>query len=245
MSGMVFFLLEGSIHRAISLERMTHGILSYITSSKRNINQLLERSSIENYIPVVLKYNLPNTLGNLEAIEWQISKYINPPLSNSKKSIDNINLFGDVLGEVVASAEKVAQSFGVTLTISNLKVMGFDNIPAVKGNVSEAKLIFKNLIENALKYCKNGVCSISFSYENSSKYISVYVKDDGIGIDKGDEEYIFYEGYRGDSAMACNPTGTGYGLFQCTEWLDNMGGMIELIELKEPTIFKVSFLKKE
>lgn len=244
MSGAIYFLLEGSNQRNISLERMTHGVMNYINSSIRYLTQLNERSNIETHIPEILKYNLPNTLGNLEAIDWQISKYTTHPSFEITKNNQIVNIFGDVLGEVVASAYKISPIMGIKLSISNLIDAGFSTAPQILGNVELIKLIFKNLIENSMKYCSDKKCKIEITMENINELLIIYFSDYGIGINEKEKEYIFYEGYRSEEAMACNPAGTGFGLFQCSEWINSINGKIELSNCHQPTTFKLSFLKK-
>ena len=243
MSGMVCFLLEGSSERFMNLERMTHGMLNYITASSRSITQVIERSNYQNLVHESLKYNLSATLGNLEAIDWQISKYTTPPLTSKSKLIKKLFIYGDVLGEVVTSAYKVSKSLGVELKISNLGNAGFKNVSPIMGNATAIKLVFKNLFENAMKYRKSNECNITVTHSESNDNLYIFVSDDGIGIKDSEKEYIFYEGYRCEEAMATNPSGTGFGLFQCQEWLDAIGGKIEIVNTKNPTTFKLSFPK--
>lgn len=243
MSGMIFFLLEGSTQRTVTLERMTHGVLNYISSSIRSLTQINERSNYQSLVPDSLKYNISNTLGNLEAIEWQIAKYTTPPLTDKAKKIKKVNIFGDVLGEVVSSAEKVSLSMGIILKTSSLANAGFKEVPPIVGNATAIKLIFKNLFENAMKYRKGNTCYLTLSSKESESYLDIFISDKGIGINENEKEFIFYEGYRSDEAMAYNPTGTGFGLFQCLEWMDAMDGHINLDNPKNPTTFRLSFKK--
>ncbi|MCD6596257.1 MAG: PocR ligand-binding domain-containing protein, partial [Bacteroidales bacterium] len=70
--------------------------------------------------------------------------------------------------------------------------------------------ILSNLIENALKFTKEGV--VEFGYEIKAGMIHFYVKDTGIGIKPDHHELIFDRFRQIDNNYAGLGTGTGLGL---------------------------------
>jgi len=81
----------------------------------------------------------------------------------------------------------------------------------IYGDEQKLSILFKNLIENAIKYNKeNGTVEIK-SYEEE-KFSVVEVKDTGIGIPKESLPLIFERFYRVDKSRSRSVGGTGLGL---------------------------------
>ncbi len=72
-------------------------------------------------------------------------------------------------------------------------------------------ILLKNLIENAVKYNREGGIVEVFAYEDDG-YSYVTVKDTGIGIPKESLPLIFERFYRVDKSRSRNVGGTGLGL---------------------------------
>ncbi|PKK95649.1 MAG: hypothetical protein CVV60_00330 [Tenericutes bacterium HGW-Tenericutes-5] len=88
--------------------------------------------------------------------------------------------------------------------------------------------IFKNLLENAIKYGKqDGNVWIKTYIENENFVISV--KDDGIGIPKNDIDRVFERFYRVDKARSKSTGGTGLGLSIVKHIILNYNGQIKLL----------------
>ncbi len=65
-------------------------------------------------------------------------------------------------------------------------------LPVIRGKKVPLKLIFQNLINNALKYHSNTVKpEIKISYSSLEDYWLFAVQDNGIGIEKAFQEQIF------------------------------------------------------
>lgn len=74
-----------------------------------------------------------------------------------------------------------------------------------------ADKIFDNLLSNAVKYTPAGG-NISVQVTQTDKRIEVEIKDDGIGIPKKAQRYIFSNFYRAENAVNSKETGSGIGL---------------------------------
>ncbi len=91
--------------------------------------------------------------------------------------------------------------------------MVFESFRSVLAEVDEVKmsLIFTNLIENAIKYNKDGG-QVKVSLNADHRYFYVRVEDTGIGIPEDAKKYIFDRFYRVDKARSRETGGTGLGL---------------------------------
>lgn len=91
--------------------------------------------------------------------------------------------------------------------------MIFESFRNVLAEVDEVKLslVFTNLIENAIKYNKEGGM-VKVSLNADHRYFYVRVEDTGIGIPEDAKKYIFDRFYRVDKARSRETGGTGLGL---------------------------------
>lgn len=91
--------------------------------------------------------------------------------------------------------------------------MVFESFRSVLAEVDEVKmsLVFTNLIENAIKYNKEGG-QVKVSLNADHRYFYVRVEDTGIGIPEDAKKYIFDRFYRVDKARSRESGGTGLGL---------------------------------
>ena len=100
-------------------------------------------------------------------------------------------------------------------------------MPAVAAHEECLKMLFSNLIVNAIKYNKqNGIIKIAAEEEAENLIISV--SDTGIGIPKDKQELIFEEFYRVKDESTRNISGTGLGLPICKKIAEELGGQIAI-----------------
>jgi signal transduction histidine kinase len=86
--------------------------------------------------------------------------------------------------------------------------------------------ILTNLINNAVKFTKNG--KIDFGYTLKDKFIEFFVKDTGIGISPEFHSRIFERFYQVDNAVSRQYSGTGLGLSICKGYVELLGGTIRV-----------------
>jgi signal transduction histidine kinase len=82
--------------------------------------------------------------------------------------------------------------------------------------------IFRNLIDNALKYGGDTLRSIAIDYQDSRDYHIISVRDDGKGFDMKERENIFAAFTR--SSTSGDVYGTGLGLAIVKEIAEKHGG---------------------
>lgn len=94
----------------------------------------------------------------------------------------------------------------------NIEVV-FESFREVIGEIDEVKLslAFSNLIENAVKYNKDGG-SVHVSLNADHKFFYVKVQDNGVGIPEECQTQVFERFYRVDKARSRETGGTGLGL---------------------------------
>lgn len=86
--------------------------------------------------------------------------------------------------------------------------------------------VMQNLIENAIKYTKQG--EIHVGVKTGLETLQIYVKDSGIGITVDDLPHLFQKFYRADNSDTREIGGTGLGLYLTKVLVDNMQGRISV-----------------
>lgn len=117
------------------------------------------------------------------------------------------------------------------------------NLSIINTDKLALQLIFKNLIENAIKYSPDE-SPIIFEVSQSEQKIIFKVKDEGIGIDPQLGDRLFESFKRGQNVG--NIPGTGLGLSIVKQLVDFLSGYITVdSELNQGTMFTVSFHKNK
>lgn len=111
----------------------------------------------------------------------------------------------------------------------------------VKADPRALKILFDNLVSNAIKYTPDGG-EIKIQVSKDKKFGIVTVQDTGIGIPNGEKEKIFHRFYRIKNQYTKNISGSGLGLSMVKGIIDDLGGEIEVkSELLKGSTFKVKF----
>ena len=83
--------------------------------------------------------------------------------------------------------------------------------------------VWTNLIGNAVKYTDEGG-TVSVTLKETREYVSVEVRDTGIGMSEETKRHIFDKFYQGDTSRKSQ--GNGLGLAICMEIIKKCGGEI-------------------
>lgn len=88
--------------------------------------------------------------------------------------------------------------------------------------------IINQIIQNAVKYSKNNNKEIEIFSINNKENVTLHIKDNGIGIKKGELSRVFEKGFTGTNGRKINQKSTGMGLYLCKKLCDKLGLKIEL-----------------
>ena len=110
-------------------------------------------------------------------------------------------------------------------------------------NTDAAKLrhIIRNLIQNAIKFTKQGTISISADYLAKERELRFAVTDTGVGIPEDARERIFEKFAQGDSSANRRYEGAGLGLYIVKKFTELLGGRVSVqSEIEKGSCFTVT-----
>ncbi|SFC76702.1 PAS domain S-box-containing protein [Halobiforma haloterrestris] len=114
-----------------------------------------------------------------------------------------------------------------------------EELPEVKGDESQLRQLFQNLLDNAIEYSGEEPPRVHISAAQEGSTWQISVRDEGIGIDPEDQERIFEIFQRLHTRE--EHEGTGVGLALCERIVDHHGGEIQVeSEAGAGTTFTIS-----
>ena len=126
----------------------------------------------------------------------------------------------------------------VSIELSNLKD------EEVYTDSKWAVFIINQIIQNAIKYSKKENNKIEISSQEKNDKVILYIKDNGIGIKKGEITRVFERGFTGENGRIIGQKSTGIGLYLCKKLCEKLGLGIELnSEKDEGTEVRIIFPK--
>ena len=194
------------------LANITHELRTPLTSIKGYAEMLVSRLPEEdpsgNFAGVILK--------NADSIARMVADLLT--LSSLESHSHPLKLEAVAPTEILAQAwkecEPLAQKRNIVLTISQSGASEpLPDPPAVLGDRDKLVQVFRNILENAVKYSPMGG-SIEVAFVVHQNWVEFIVEDQGPGIPQNDQERIFERFYRVEHHRAKDPNvaGTGLGL---------------------------------
>lgn len=124
------------------------------------------------------------------------------------------------IDELRDSFSVIAKGRGIDLSF----VFPEKPIGAFLMDAAKIREVISNLIDNAMKYTKEG--SVSVILEGDASLVRVIVQDTGIGIVADDLDKLFQKFRRGAGSSKVNVSGTGLGLYVGKRFAEAHGGQL-------------------
>ena len=198
------------------IELWIHEIKIPIASSKliieNNKNQTTksideELQKIENYIEQALYYARSNTVEK----DYYVKK---------------VNL-KDIVNESIKKNRNVLIHEKISVNVHDLDL---------KVNTDNKWIVFilNQIIQNSIKYKKqDNNLEIEIYAKQGKENVILYIKDNGIGIKKGEITRVFEKGFTGTNGRLIGKKSTGIGLYLCKNLCNKLGISIELNSVQD------------
>ncbi len=129
-----------------------------------------------------------------------------------------------------STLKSLSEQFSINRNQNKVLISLNMTLPDKESNIitDSTKLIqiLSNLINNAVKFTKNG--EIKFGYNLKEPFLEFFVRDSGIGIPEEYHSRIFDRFFQVDSAISREFSGTGLGLSICKGYVELLGGTIRV-----------------
>lgn len=221
------------------INNMTHELKTPISTISLSSNVIMSENIINQ--PERLKHYAGIIHQENERLKTQVERVLQLALFEQKDF--GLNLQSVTINKII---EKAIEPFKLLLEEKNGNY-------SIEGECLIAEVdehhfcnAISNLIDNAIKYCKEENPSIKITISNLGKTISIKVKDHGIGIDKEEIKHIFKKFYRAPTGNVHNVKGFGIGLSYVEQILNMHNGSIKVNSHKNKgTTFELTLPKKQ
>lgn len=204
------------------INNMTHELKTPIATIRISSETLLnldaskdDGEKLERYASIIYKEN--------KRLEQQVERVLNIAKldrNEIKLKIETIDIH-----EIIEEAKE-------NFAFNQIEELGGDIVldlsashHLIQADLIHTTNIINNLLDNAVKYCDK-TPSISIATKNLRNRILVTVKDNGKGISREDQKYIFDKFYRVPTGNVHDVKGYGLGLYYVKMIVEELGGTI-------------------
>ena len=182
----------------------------------KNPKIIQDEDKIRRYVQMIRDEN-KRMHGQVENV-LRISRLEKNQIDISKEAVQA----NDVIEEAIEHVHLLVSDKKGTITTS-FKALSTE----VLGNQFHLTNVVVNMLENAIKYSDKEP-RIHVETENSNKNFIFKIKDEGIGMSKNAQKYVFDKFYREHKGNIHNVKGHGLGLAYVKEIIDNHHGTVHV-----------------
>ncbi len=205
------------------LQNLSHEFKTPVFAIQGYVDTLLQ-GAMEN--PEVNKRFLEKTATNVE----RLTNLLNDLDEISKLERGELVLFKqnfiiqDLVKDVFESISIMAEPKDIRCSIKK----GCESPLMVFADKEKIRQVLLNLVENSIKYGKQGGSITASMYNTDGKHILVEMSDDGVGIPERHLARIFERFYRTEEGRSLDVTGSGLGLAICKHIIEAHGQTIHV-----------------
>jgi signal transduction histidine kinase len=128
--------------------------------------------------------------------------------------------------DIIDKAEEALARFMPEIKEKKIKIeKEFDRLPLINLDPRLTKIVFENIISNAVKYTPSGGI-IRLEIKKTDKDVLIKISDTGCGIPREQQPKIFTKLFRADNVKRIESVGTGLGLYIVKAVIEKSGGKI-------------------
>ena len=129
------------------------------------------------------------------------------------------------LEEIIEDTIEVSRSLGKKKKVKVIFEKPKKSLPKVRADKEKISIVIQNLVDNGIRFNKVGG-NVTILTKHDNMFITVMVKDTGVGIPKIEQERIFTKFFRANNVQRLDVEGSGLGLFICKNIIEVHGGKI-------------------
>lgn len=244
--------IEDPLLVSLSVIILTFILFIFAFIINQSFEKLAEASRMKSELISIASHQLRTPLSNLKwtadlLISGRMGHFEDKQLEFLKILKDNSNRMAELIGNLLTVSkiedrankikkEKIVPQNLLMEVISaftpaaNARKLGIKSeitkgLPEILTDPPQLKMVFENLLDNAIRYSKDiGEIKIYLGEKNNNLYFEI--KDQGVGIPKEDQKYIFQKFFRSKNAMRHQTQGSGLGLYIIKSIIVKLGGKI-------------------
>tara|TARA_B100001778_G_scaffold246228_1_gene206428 strand:- start:3391 stop:4074 length:684 start_codon:yes stop_codon:yes gene_type:complete len=221
------------------INNMTHELKTPISTISLSSNVIMNKDIISQ--PERLYHYAEIINHENERLKSQVERVLQLALFEQKDF--GLNFQSISVGRII---EKAMEPFKLLLQEKNGKYSIEGDDLFVEADEHHFYNAISNLIDNAIKYCKEENPFIEITTTNLGKNISIKVKDNGIGVEKEEMKHIFKKFYRAPTGNIHNVKGFGIGLSYVEQIVKMHNGSIKVNSWQNKgTTFDITLPKKQ
>jgi signal transduction histidine kinase len=198
----------------------SHQLRTPLTAVKGYISLILEKSYGE--FPEKMKKPLENVFASNE----RLVKLVNELLNITRLEMGRIELnlekthLEEMISSIVEELKITAENKGLYLKLEKPEIP----LPETSVDKDKIRQVVLNLVDNAIKYTKEGGITIQLKIEDSKS--KIVISDTGVGMEKEEIDKLFDIMVRGKAGAQYWTEGAGLGLYIARKFVEMHGGKV-------------------
>lgn len=216
-----YFIMEAEKRERTRLEmysNISHEMKTPLTTI-RGYAEMMENR-------MVPEEDIPNIAAKMNEESCRLISMINHVM-DSMRHPETLSSFENEIFEMKEAAAAVAERLRPRADEKNIDISVTGNTLLLDCNRELYDQICYNLIDNAIKYTKDGG-NIRICVEATDHGKCLRIIDNGIGISEKDQKRVFERFFRADRSHSRNVEGTGLGLSIVKHYVDILGAELIL-----------------
>ncbi|MBK7128797.1 MAG: HAMP domain-containing histidine kinase [Crocinitomicaceae bacterium] len=220
------------------INNMTHELKTPIATIRISSETLLnldqqkdESDKLQRYAGIIYKEN--------KRLEQQVERVLNIAKLDKHEIKLKIEVF--CIHEIIEEAKENFEFNQLEETGGKISIDLAATEHLVEADVVHVTNVIYNLLDNAVKYCEI-TPAIRISTRNAKNKIYITVTDNGKGISRENQKYVFDKFYRVSTGNLHDVKGFGLGLYYVKTITEQLGGSVDVkSSLGKGSEFTVSF----
>ena len=210
------------------LKTPLHNIIKFSSLISERLKNM-EVEGINDYLSIIMNSGKRMDVMISDVLDYSLLSQNRNDQDNG--SVDLNNLFNEISSSIATFIDQKNTKIDIPKPLSTISTKR-----------SNMFVLFKNLIENGIRYNQSDKPTIKIYEEEHPEYYVICVKDNGIGIKDEYHEKVFGMFTRLHSQNQYE--GSGIGLASCKKIVEELGGKIDIeSKIDEYSIFKISLPK--